>query len=91
MFTKILMATDGSDHASHALKYAVESAVKWDAQLIILSVIPPIRPILPDPDDFYPTYFPEFEEELEKAYKKILDEAIETVKNEQPEIKSKHV
>ena len=87
MFTKILMATDGSDHASHALKYAVESAVKWDAQLIILSVIPPIRPILPDLDGIYPTYFPEFEEELENAHKKILDEAIETVKNKQPEIK----
>ena len=41
----------------------------------------------PDPEGFYPEYFPEFEEELENAYKVILDEAIETVKNEQPEIK----
>ena len=87
MFTKILIATDGSDHASHALKYAIESAAKWDAQLIILSVIPPLRPIIPDPEDFYPTYIPEFEEELEKAYKSILDEAVNTAEKEQPDIK----
>lgn len=87
MISKILIATDGSDHAGNALKYAIESAVKWDAQLIILSVIPPLRPILPDPNDFYPTYIPEFEEELEKAYKSILDEAVNTVAKEQPDIK----
>ena len=87
MITKILVATDGSDHASHALKYAIESAVKWDAQLIILSVIPPLKPILPDPDGFYPIYLPEFEEELEKAYKSILDEAVNMVIKDQPDLK----
>jgi len=87
MITKILVATDGSDHAGHALKYAIESADKWDAQLIILSVIPPIRPIFPDPDGFYPTYIPQFEEELENAYKSILDEAVKMVGKEQPAIK----
>ena len=87
MISKILVATDGSDHAANALKYAVESAVKWDAQLIVLSVIPPIRPILPDPDGFYPTFLPEFEEELENAYKIILDEALKMVEKEQPAIK----
>ncbi len=87
MISKILVATDGSDHAANALKYAVESAVKWDAQLLVLSVIPPIRPILPDPDGFYPTFLPEFEEELENAYKIILDEALKMVEKEQPAIK----
>ena len=87
MFTKILIATDGSDHASHALKYAIESAVKWDAQLIILTVIPPLRPILPDPNDFLPTYIPDFEEDLEKSYKSALEEAVKTVEKEGPNIK----
>jgi nucleotide-binding universal stress UspA family protein len=87
MITKILVATDGSEHAGHALKYAIESAEKWDAQLIILSVIPPLRPILPDPDGFVPTYLPQFEEELENAYKSILDEAVNSVIKEQPDIK----
>ena len=87
MIEKILVASDGSDHAGHALKFAIESAVKWDAQLIVLSVIPPLRPIFPDPDGFYPTYIPQFEEELENAYKSILDEAVNTVAKEQPDIK----
>ena len=86
MFTKILIATDGSDHANHALNYAIESAVKWDAQLLILSVIPPLRPILPDPDDVYPTYIPDFEEDMEKAYRSVLDEALNTVQKKQPDI-----
>ncbi len=87
MISKILVATDGSDHAGNALKYAIESAVKWDAQLIILSVIPPLRPILPDLNDFLPTYIPDFEEKLEKAYKNTLEEAVKTVEKEQPDIK----
>ena len=87
MIKKILVATDGSDHACHALEYAIESAAKWNAQLIILSVIPPLRPIFPDPDGLYPTYLPEFEEELENAYKRILDEAVNTAVKEQPDIK----
>ena len=87
MISKILVATDGSDHAGNALKYAIESAVKWDAQLIILSVIPPLRPILPDPNDFLPAYIPDFEEDLEKSYKSALEEAVKTVEKEQSDIK----
>ena len=87
MIEKILVAMDGSKHAGHALKYAIELAVKWDAQLIVLSVIPPLKPILPDPVGFYPTYIPQFEDELENAYKSILDEAVNTVAKEQPDIK----
>jgi nucleotide-binding universal stress UspA family protein len=57
MITSILVAIDGSDHADHALTYAVEIASKWSAQLIILSVIPP-TPIIPDPAGNYPIYLP---------------------------------
>jgi len=87
MFTKILVATDGSDHANHALKYATESAVKWDAKLIILSVIPPIRPIIPDPDELFLTHTSEFDNRLESSYKKILDEAVNTAVKSHPDIK----
>jgi len=86
MFKKILVATDGSDHASHALKYAIVSAAKWEAKLIILTVVPPLRPILPDPDEVFPTYIPDFEEDLEKAFKRVLDEAVNTAVKEQPDI-----
>jgi len=43
MITKILVATDGSDNAANALRYAMEFALKWDARLIVLSVIPPTQ------------------------------------------------
>ena len=86
MIKRILVATDGSDHADHALKYAVKTAEKWDAKLIIISVTPPIKPIFPDPDGFYPGYTPEYENELEEAYKKILDESVKKIQKEKPDI-----
>jgi len=52
---KILAATDCSDHADHALKFAVESVAKWDAQVIIFSVIPP-PPLIADPTGSNPMY-----------------------------------
>ena len=86
MITKILVATDGSDNAANAIKYAIEFASKWDAQLLVLSVIPTPTHFIFDEDGFDPKYLPEFEENLEKAYQSILDEAVKTVENEQPKI-----
>lgn len=91
MITKILVPTDGSDQANHALKFAIESAIKWDAQIIVLSVIPPLRPIMPESDGFDLVILPEFEEGLEKAYQSILDEAVKKVVNEQPKIGVKSI
>ena len=86
MTTKILVATDGSDNATNAIKYAIEFTEKWDAQLIVLSVIPPPTHFIFDADGFGPRYLPEFDEDLENAYQSILNEAVKTVLNEQPKI-----
>ncbi len=86
MIETILVATDGSDHAANAIKYAIESAEKWDAKLIVLSIIPPPTHFIFDTDGFDPRYLPEFEEDLEKAYQSILDEAVKSVVKEQPDI-----
>ncbi len=85
MFKNIHVATDGTDQADHALKFAIELAAKWDAQVIILSVIPP-TPLIADPDGFSPTYLPDFENDLKEVYQSILDKAKNTVAKEQPEI-----
>ncbi len=85
MIKKILVATDGSDHADIALKFAIELAAKWDAQVIVLSVIPP-TPFIADPAGFNPTYLPDFENDLKEVYQSILDKAKNTVAKEQPEI-----
>jgi nucleotide-binding universal stress UspA family protein len=39
MFRKILVATDGSDHALHALKAAAELGGKFGAEIVVVSVL----------------------------------------------------
>ena len=56
MITKILVATDGSDNAANAIKYDIEFASKWDAQLLVLSVIPTPTHFIFDEDGFDPKY-----------------------------------
>ncbi|MCK4582875.1 universal stress protein, partial [Candidatus Bathyarchaeota archaeon] len=83
---KILVAVDGSEPSKHALYYAVESAVKWGAELIILTVIPPISPLVYS-SEFSAKYIPELEDDLRDSHHRILNEAANTVKNKQPDIK----
>ena len=86
LFKKILVATDGSEHAKHALNYAVESADKWGAELLILTVVPPISPLVYS-DEFSPTYIPELEEDLIEFHKRILRESAEIVNDKHLELK----
>ena len=85
MFEKILVAVDGSEHAKHALKYAVESAVKWKAELIILTVVPPVHPVYPS--GFCIPYIPEFIDAMRESHRIILKEAENIVKNKHLDIK----
>ena len=41
MFTRILVALDGSDHAQHALSVAINIATKYEAHVQLLSVVHP--------------------------------------------------
>ncbi len=85
MIHKILIATDGSEHAQRALRYAEESALKWNSELLIVSVVPLISPLLvPGPGFNLGKYM----SELENVYQNVLIEAEEHVKRESPEIKT---
>ena len=85
MIRKILIATDGSEHAQRALHFVKESALKWNSELLIVSVVPPISPLLlPTPGVNIEKYI----RELENAYQNVLIEAEEHVKRESPEIKT---
>ena len=86
MYEKILIAMDGSDHAKHALTYALESAVKWSAELVILTVVPPISSLTYF-DEFRVQYIPDLMDNLRESHKRILSEAANTVKNNQPDMK----
>ena len=86
LFKKILIAMDGSEHAKHALNYAVESAVKWGAELIILTVVPPISPLVYS-SEFNAPYIPDLMDNLRESHQRMLSEAANTVKNKKPDLK----
>ena len=49
MFNKILLATDGSENAAQALKYAKELAQCHNAQVFIVYVFPKVPDFLGEP------------------------------------------
>jgi nucleotide-binding universal stress UspA family protein len=84
LFNKILIATDGSDKAKCALHLAKEVAKKWNAELLILSVVPTISPLLVTTAGFERE---KYMNELKKVHEKVLVEAENTVTRTDPEIK----
>ena len=85
MFNKILVALDGSEPANHALNYAIDSAEKWEAELVVLTVTPIVT------DTFYLGDFAimdidEWQNSLENVHRQILGKAEETL-NLHPNVK----
>lgn len=83
LFKRILIATDGSEHAKHALQYALDFAKKWSSELLIVSVVPPFPPQLTAGPGFN---IGGYIDELEQSYLQILNKAEEHVKNRSSEI-----
>ncbi len=86
MYKKMLVPIDGSDPSLHALGYAMESASKWDAEVLILSVIPPISAFLYSEYSGYIVDFDEYEKQLKQIHLKILQDAKNKVNEEHPEV-----
>jgi nucleotide-binding universal stress UspA family protein len=82
---KILVAVDGSKPSEHALNQAIEHSVKWNAELIIITVVPPLSAIA------YmgpaPMYQAHYEKAARESSKKILDKASTKIKKQYPNIK----
>jgi len=66
MFGKILVAVDGSEPASHDLEYAAQLAEEQGADLVIVTVIPPITGYVVADSEM--DYYPRLEEDMEKYY-----------------------
>ena len=45
MLKKILLATDGSDHARKAIEYASDIAAKYKATVYLIHVVPPLHSV----------------------------------------------
>jgi nucleotide-binding universal stress UspA family protein len=82
---KILAAIDGSESSLYALNQAVNLAVKWSAELLIISVVPPLSPLV------YmgpaPMYKEQYTKVAKESHQRVLDIASEKIKNTHPDLK----
>ena len=74
IYKTILVATDGSEPAKHAVEYAAVSAEKWDAKLQILTVVPPPPKVFNEVTGFTPDYSLDYEKAMLGYHLNILDE-----------------
>jgi len=74
MIRKILVATDGSDHARKAVEIASDIALKYKATVYLIHVVSPI------PSMGYGDVLQKIEEGQEQFAKEILEKAVKEVK-----------
>lgn len=93
MIRKILVALDGSEPSKRALSYALEFAIKWSAELVMVAVVPKVMlPVFPD-EGFGATPlsaakdFDQYQERMRTLYNNAITEAEEKVKQEHPNLK----
>ena len=84
MITKILVAVDGSESSKNALEQALEHSAKWNAELLVVSVVPPISSVTYMGQHEYITHYREF---LRESQKKVLNEVSSIVNNNYPDMK----
>jgi nucleotide-binding universal stress UspA family protein len=84
LIKKILVAVDGSEPSKNALNQALEHSVKWNAELIIISVIPPISSIVYMGQH---EYIVQYKEAAIESQNKVLNEARTEIQKQHPDIK----
>jgi len=80
MYKKILVATDGSDPAKNAAYYAAETAEKWGADLLLLTVAPPPSVNFTNVGGFSANYTVDYEKTLMSYYVGVLEDAKKSLK-----------
>ena len=85
MYKTILVATDGSEPAQHAVEYAAISAQKWGANLLILTVVPP-TPIYPSMGEYTNDFSIEHEKAIMSYHVGVLEDAKKSLKEKHPKL-----
>lgn len=92
MFKKVLVAIDGSEPSNNALDHAVEIANKFEAKLIMLSVIQRVMiPIFPD-EGFggvplsAAKDMAQYQDKMRLVYQNVLEEAQAKIKEDHPNL-----
>jgi nucleotide-binding universal stress UspA family protein len=70
---RITVAVDGSPFAGHALAFAIDFAVKYESELIILGVAPLVPLYVSSTEPWVPTEVPESEA---RHYRGVVDESV---------------
>jgi nucleotide-binding universal stress UspA family protein len=79
---KILVAIDGSEHADHALGFALDLACKYSAKLLLLTVVPPVFLPMPALNFMKSQAISDASAELEASFKAALMRAEEKAKKQ---------
>ena len=87
MYKKILVATDGSEPAKHAAEYAATEAEKWDAKLLILTVVPPQTAIYAGMGGYDNAFTAEHEKVITSSHVGVLEDAKNSLKEKYPKLK----
>jgi len=81
LIKKILVSLDGSEHANKALDYALDLAKKYSAEIVLLSVIPPVAVPMAYPDMsmsyISPSTIDMYYNELKTSHESVLSQAFE--------------
>jgi nucleotide-binding universal stress UspA family protein len=85
-YETILVATDGSDPAKHAVECAANSAQKWGAKLLLLTVVPPPCTIFTDVAGFSTDYNLDYEKTIMAYHVGVLDNAKKYLKEKYPDL-----
>jgi nucleotide-binding universal stress UspA family protein len=83
MFSKILIAVDGSDPSIHALEVAATVAIQNNATLTLLAVVPPVPPMV---EGDQPHYAPDFSTDLKDSYKRMIDKHKQDISEKYPDL-----
>ncbi len=86
MYKKILVATDGSEPAKNAAEYAAETAEKWGADLLLLTVAPPPSVNFTSVGGFSADYNVDYEKSLMSYYVGVLEDAKKSLKEKHIEL-----
>ena len=87
MFKKILVALDGSEHANHALNYALDLAEKYFAQILLLTVFHPVYlPISDELDYISPRVTGQYLDALKVYHEKVLSEGLKRANELKPDL-----
>ena len=84
MFDKILVAVDGSNPSLHALEVAATVAKQNKAELTVLTVVPPVPPMV---EGDMPHYAPDFSKDLRDSYTNMLNRHVKDLKEKHPNLK----